>query len=675
MNSLPAFRRSVNRPAHAHKRAVTFVLTNATQVSSQSSVVAIRLRKESNSPQSSSSRNIELKNKMDYQNWTKERLLERVKELEAQLKSQSQSPPSQPTTTTTITTTTTAPSQPKHPVATTPTVEECEPPKKKQKKISTGIDPSRYTTRLIALKLSYLGKNYGGFEYSGSGSLPSIEEELWKALVKGCLITPAADPTKIDFSPFEYSKCGRTDRGVSAFGQVISIRVRSNKLPPLKKEPEQQPEEDIVMEGTPEQEQQQQVEQQQDDTKQPGKKQPKKSKLPKKSWEDITDEINYPKVLNRLLPPDIKVLAWAPTLPEGFSARFSCYERQYRYFFTNPSMPPTILSPGEKSGWLDIPAMKKAAKYFEGLHDFRNFCKVDGGKQISNFQRRIFECDIEEVQGQDLGGVNWWGQGEQGKEDKVYYFHVRGSAFLWHQIRHMVAIVFNVGQGLEEPEIVKELLDTEKNGRKPGYIMAEEVPLVLWDCIFPKRPEAVTEGGKKETIVTGSSEDERSFMHNPNFKGEINFKDDGVDWVWLGEDQPGNLMGSNGLVDQLWEYWHERKMDELLSGLLLQQVATRADLSRKLGKEEPPPRKNGRVNLQRVYKGGHVTRSSGVYVPVMKKELMPTPVEINHKWAQAKGFKDSEDMANTKNWRSVIKANKAAEKAAVAAAGGAEKVE
>ncbi|CAP70777.1 uncharacterized protein PODANS_3_8390 [Podospora anserina S mat+] len=635
MNSFQALRRTIQGPAQAHKRAVTFGITTATRPFS--SHITTHLL---NSPQSPSNQNIEAKKTMDYQDWTKERLLERVKELEAQLKTQSQ-PLQQPTPVL------------QAPAAATPTIttEEGEPPKKKQKKKSTGIDPSRYSTRLIALKLSYLGKNYGGFEHSGYSNVPSIEEELWKALVKGCLITPA-DPSKIDFAPFEYSKCGRTDRGVSAFGQVISIRVRSNR-PPSKSE--QPAEEDVVMEGTPEQNNTPQL---------PGKKQ---QQNPQKEWEDIVDEINYPKVLNRLLPPDIKVLAWAPTLPEGFSARFSCYERQYRYFFTNPSMAPTLLAPGEKSGWLDIAAMKKAAKYFEGLHDFRNFCKVDGGKQITSFQRRIFECDIEEVEGQDLGVVNFWG-GE--KKGKVYYFHVRGSAFLWHQIRHMVAIVFNVGQGLERPEVVRELLDVERNGRKPGYIMAEEVPLVLWDCVFPKRPEIVTGEGERKVLSRG--EDERAFMHDPGFKGEIKFEDDGVDWVWLGEDQPGNLMGSNGLVDQLWEYWHERKMDELLSGLLLQQVATRADLTRKLGKEEPAPKKNGKENLQRVYKGGNMTRSSGVYVPVMKKELMPTPVEINHKWAQSKGFKDSEDMANTKNWRSVIKANKAADKAA--AAGGEKSV-
>ncbi len=104
----------------------------------------------------------------------------------------------------------------------------------KEKEQKTGIDPSRYSTRFIALKLAYLGKNYGGYEYSSSGTLPSIEEELWKALVKACLISPPT-PDTVDFSTCEYSKCGRTDRGVSAFGQVVALRVRSNRPPRKRK--------------------------------------------------------------------------------------------------------------------------------------------------------------------------------------------------------------------------------------------------------------------------------------------------------------------------------------------------------------------------------------------------------------------------------------------------------
>lgn len=36
--------------------------------------------------------------------------------------------------------------------------------------------------------------------------------------------------------------------------------------------------------------------------------------------------------LNRLLPPDIRVLAWAP-VPKHFNARYDCLFRTYKYFF------------------------------------------------------------------------------------------------------------------------------------------------------------------------------------------------------------------------------------------------------------------------------------------------------------------------------------------------------
>lgn len=47
---------------------------------------------------------------------------------------------------------------------------------------------------------------------------------------------------------------------------------------------------------------------------------------------DTTTELPYMVMLNRNLPDDIRVLAWAPVGPD-FSARFSCMQRTYKYFF------------------------------------------------------------------------------------------------------------------------------------------------------------------------------------------------------------------------------------------------------------------------------------------------------------------------------------------------------
>ncbi|KAG7285201.1 hypothetical protein NEMBOFW57_009822 [Staphylotrichum longicolle] len=570
----------------------------------------------------------------DYQDWSKDRLVSRLRELEAQLKAQQEQQPQEQQLPKQKQKQKQPPSHPKPPSPPTATPKQGPGPntpqlqtKEKKKKKPSKIDPSKYSTRLVALKLAYLGKRFGGFEYQAGAAVPSIEEELWRALVKSCLIWPD-DPDKVDFAPWEYSKCGRTDRGVSAFGQVVGVRVRSNRPLAVDKG-----DEDVEMgEGQGDGEGQSQ----------------------KPAWDPVADEINYPRVLNRLLPPEIRVLAWAPTLPADFSARFSCRERQYRYFFTQPAftpLPASLDPEGTRAGegWLDIGAMREAAKLFEGVHDFRNFCKHDGAKQITNFKRRVFEADIVEVDGTGsalpyVSQADFMPAGlkeEGGPHPKVYYFHVRGSAFLWHQIRHMVAILFLVGQGLEKPSLVTDLMDVGKYPQKPNYNMADEVPLVLWDCIFPNVDEAARE---KATLE----------VHDPDADVNTSMTDD-MDWVWLGEDKPSHLHGASGMVDQLWECWRERKMDELLANQLLDSVARKADLTRRLAESGPPEKPN---SSQRVYEGGGTAKASGSYVPVLKKHLLASPGGQRQVGTE-QGFTSAAELAQTKNWRSVIKANKA----------------
>ncbi|KAJ0304104.1 hypothetical protein COL5a_005239 [Colletotrichum fioriniae] len=472
------------------------------------------------------------------------------------------------------------------------------PPVKKRKKEAKRIDSSRYSTRFIALKLAYLGKRYGGFEYATSASLPTIEGELWNALTKSCLIFPE-DQDVVNFDCCEYSKCGRTDRGVSAFGQVIGLRVRSNRPVPKKKQeedpaPAAEPEgDDTPMEGT------EKVEEEQ------------KEKKPEKVWDEINDEIQYVKVLNRLLPDDIRIIAWCPSPPPDFSARFSCEERQYRYFFTQPAFTPTATSvdgapDGMKEGYLDIDAMNQAAQNFIGSHDFRNFCKVDGSKQITNFERRMFEAGVEEVK--DVGtALPYLGASavDGSQLPKVYSFNIRGTAFLWHQIRHMVTILFLIGQRLETPDLVTRLLDVENTPRKPNYDLAHETPLVLWNCVFPGDDESRT------------SNDAENALH----------------WVY----------GEADVVENLWSHYREKKMDELLANRLLDLVSRQVQ-----GTES-------KAKGKRVFQGGHEGKLSGGYVPIAKKQLTPSPAEINDRWAQRKGFKNSDEMRESKNWRKVIK--------------------
>ncbi|OLL24432.1 tRNA pseudouridine(38/39) synthase [Neolecta irregularis DAH-3] len=294
----------------------------------------------------------------------------------------------------------------------------------KTPKIMRHFDFSAYNHTRIALKFAYLGSNYNGLvTQKDTTPLPTVEEKIIAALLHTRLIS--------SFESCDFARCGRTDKGVSAFGQVMSLLVR-----------------------------------------------------------DIGSGGDYVGLLNKVLPDDIRILAQA-RVDDSFSARFSCTGRWYKYFFHARN--------------LDISRMKKAASYFLGENDFKNFCKVDNTKKISTYKRLIRRAEIDE------------------DEDGIWVFNLEGSAFLWHQVRCMMAILFRVGQGIEEPEIVLKLMDTENVSVRPNYPYAWDTPLVLYDTSF-----------------------------------------DGVQWVYP------DTMSETGIFvkDKIWQGWHEAKIKERLWNLL-----------------------------------------------------------------------------------------------------------
>ncbi|KAJ3521140.1 hypothetical protein NM208_g13428 [Fusarium decemcellulare] len=201
---------------------------------------------------------------MNYQSWTKNGLIQRVKELEAQLKSLPAPPVPEPKP------------EPKNEAQLPENEGDATPGTKKAKpKGKRKMDPSKYSTRYIAMKLAYLGKNYGGFEFQAMATTPSIEEELWNALTKACLIFPK-DERVVDFDCCEYSKCGRTDRGVSAFGQVIGLRVRSNRPLPKKRQRLSEAGDAMVVD------------------EESGDKAEEEDEAETSSFDDIKDELQYP---------------------------------------------------------------------------------------------------------------------------------------------------------------------------------------------------------------------------------------------------------------------------------------------------------------------------------------------------------------------------------------------
>jgi tRNA pseudouridine38/39 synthase len=91
--------------------------------------------------------------------------------------------------------------------------------KKNSKGCSTNI-MCHSSKRYVALKIMYFGQRFYGFA-SEAQTDPTVESEIFKALYKQRLIDD-------DKKNLQYSRCGRTDKGVSSVGQVISLYLRSN---------------------------------------------------------------------------------------------------------------------------------------------------------------------------------------------------------------------------------------------------------------------------------------------------------------------------------------------------------------------------------------------------------------------------------------------------------------
>ncbi len=82
----------------------------------------------------------------DYSKWTNADLIKRVTDLEAQLRAQNAA----------------------HAGRRSPVIA----PRDRKQKTPKQFDPTKYSTRLIALKFAYLGKRYNGFEHHSNNVTP-----------------------------------------------------------------------------------------------------------------------------------------------------------------------------------------------------------------------------------------------------------------------------------------------------------------------------------------------------------------------------------------------------------------------------------------------------------------------------------------------------------------------
>ncbi|XP_063820736.1 pseudouridylate synthase 1 homolog [Pseudophryne corroboree] len=93
------------------------------------------------------------------------------------------------------------------------------------KRFKADIDElnKKYPKRKVVLLMAYSGKGYHGMQRNvGSSQFKTIEDELVQALVlSSCIPENHAE----DMKKMSFQRCARTDKGVSAAGQVVSLKI------------------------------------------------------------------------------------------------------------------------------------------------------------------------------------------------------------------------------------------------------------------------------------------------------------------------------------------------------------------------------------------------------------------------------------------------------------------
>lgn len=168
--------------------------------------------------------------------------------------------------------------------------------------------------------------------------------------------------------------------------------------------------------------------------------------------------------LNSLIPGDIYVKS-VVEVKDDFHARFNVKAKEYIYKINmgeyNPLEKDYVYQYNKR---LDLVEMERALKYLEGEHDFKSFSKADDEKE--DYVRTIIQTNII----REIKDVNH------------FTISFLGTGFLRYQVRNMVGLLIEIGEGKRKSEDILEILEA-KDRRKAG-ITAPGEGLYLKDVFY-----------------------------------------------------------------------------------------------------------------------------------------------------------------------------------------------
>ena len=174
-----------------------------------------------------------------------------------------------------------------------------------------------------------------------------------------------------------------------------------------------------------------------------------------------------PLSLNAFLPRDIRVIS-ARRVPLTFNARFDAAAKQYRYWVWNHSvMNPLLWTRAWHVPWpLDVKAMKQAATFLVGCHDFRSFATTHP-YEIKNTVRTLRRLSIH-------------------RQGALICFVLEADGFLYKMCRGLVGTLVQLGRGKFGEAELRAMLAARD--RRAAGVTAPPEGLVLWKVFYPRQP-------------------------------------------------------------------------------------------------------------------------------------------------------------------------------------------
>lgn len=140
----------------------------------------------------------------------------------------------------------------------------------------------------------------------------------------------------------------------------------------------------------------------------------------------------------------------AVEMPEGFHARFDCQGKEYIYKIKTGAGNSADMVFERNYAYfvkeeLDVDAMKRAAEFLVGTHDFKSF-EASGGNPRETTVRTIFDAHFE-VTGNSLD------------------FHIKGDGFLYNMVRIITGTLVDIGRGKFSPEDMTRIIEAKDRTR------------------------------------------------------------------------------------------------------------------------------------------------------------------------------------------------------------------